>query len=120
MKKTINFIFVTLFFLLHSPFAHSIIKNSVIISTTGKTSREIFEIRKRNKQSHEKDFLTVGSMGHCSSIALGIAITNPQKKIICIDGDGSLIMHMGALATIGEQSPENFIHILIIRNKLTF
>ena len=85
----------------------------VIVSTTGKTSREIFEIRNRNVDSHEKDFLTVGSMGHCSSIALGVAISNPKKKIICIDGDGSLIMHMGSLSTIGKINPQNFFHILI-------
>jgi phosphonopyruvate decarboxylase len=87
--------------------------NSVVISTTGKTSREIFELRVRDKVSHHQDFLTVGSMGHCSSIALGIAISNPKKKIICIDGDGSLIMHMGSLSTIGNVNPKNFIHILI-------
>ena len=87
--------------------------NSVVISTTGKTSREIFELRMRDKVSHQQDFLTVGSMGHCSSIALGIAISNPKKKIICIDGDGSLIMHMGSLSTIGNINPKNFIHILI-------
>ncbi len=87
--------------------------DSIIVSTTGKTSREIFEIRELNGESHHRDFLTVGSMGHTSSIALGIAISNPDRQIVCIDGDGSLIMHMGSLATIGEQSPENFIHLLI-------
>ena len=88
-------------------------KDAVIVSTTGKTSREIFEIRERNGELHNKDFLTVGSMGHCSSIALGIAISNPDRQVICIDGDGSLIMHMGILATIGEHSPPNLLHILI-------
>ncbi len=87
--------------------------DSIIVSTTGKTSREIFEIRELNGETHHRDFLTVGSMGHSSSIALGIAISNPDRQIVCIDGDGSLIMHMGSLATIGEQSPENFIHLLI-------
>jgi len=87
--------------------------DSIIVSTTGKTSREIYEIRELNGESHHRDFLTVGSMGHSSSIALGIAISNPDRQIVCIDGDGSLIMHMGSLATIGEQSPENFIHLLI-------
>jgi len=87
--------------------------SSIIISTTGKTSREIFEIREKNNLPHNRDFLTVGSMGHCSSIALGIAISKPNKKVICIDGDGSLIMHMGSLSTIGKVSPQNFYHILI-------
>ena len=62
---------------------------------------------------HYKDFLTVGSMGHCSSIALGIALSNNKRKIICIDGDGSMIMHMGSLSMIGDISPSNFFHILI-------
>jgi phosphonopyruvate decarboxylase len=86
---------------------------SIIISTTGKTSREIFEIRTKRDQSHRQDFLTVGSMGHCSSIALGIAISKPERKVICIDGDGALIMHMGALSTVGMLNANNFYHILI-------
>ncbi|NQV38715.1 MAG: phosphonopyruvate decarboxylase [Candidatus Marinimicrobia bacterium] len=88
-------------------------ENAIIVSTTGKTSREIFEIREKNGQTHNKDFLTVGSMGHCSSIAMGIALSNPKRKVICIDGDGALIMHMGSLATAGKLSPKNFIHILL-------
>jgi phosphonopyruvate decarboxylase len=88
-------------------------KDSTIVSTTGKTSREIFEIREKNNQPHFRDFLTVGSMGHCSSIALGIAIADPNRKVFCIDGDGSLIMHMGSLSTIGKLKPLNFYHILI-------
>ena len=87
----------------------SIHKNSIIISTTGKTSREVFEIRERNKQSHNQDFLTVGSMGHCSSIALGIAIAKPNRKIVCIDGDGSLLMHFGSLTSAISIKPKNFI-----------
>ena len=84
-----------------------------IISTTGKASRELFEIRERNNQSHEYDFLTVGSMGHSSSIALGVAINKPDKKIWCIDGDGALLMHMGSMAVIGSLKPKNLVHILI-------
>ena len=87
--------------------------NSIIISTTGKTSREIFEIREKCDEGHDRDFLTVGSMGHCSSIALGIAISNPDRKVVCIDGDGSLIMHMGSLSTVGKLKPKNFYHILM-------
>ena len=85
----------------------------VIVSTTGKASRELFEIRERNKQNHKYDFLTVGSMGHSSSIALGIALNKPNKKVWCIDGDGALLMHMGAMAVIGANNPNNFIHIVI-------
>ena len=85
----------------------------IIISTTGKASRELFEIRERNQQSHKYDFLTVGSMGHSSSIALGVALNKPDKKIWCIDGDGAALMHMGAMAVIGTNNPPNFIHIVI-------
>ena len=84
-----------------------------IISTTGKASRELFEIRERNKESHKYDFLTVGSMGHSSSIALGVALNKPKSKVWCIDGDGALLMHMGSLAVIGSLKPKNLVHILI-------
>ena len=84
-----------------------------IISTTGKASRELFEIREANGQGHQYDFLTVGSMGHCSSIALGVAIQKPEKKIWCIDGDGAALMHMGAMAVIGQTAPKNMVHIVI-------
>ncbi len=84
-----------------------------IICTTGKASRELFEIRDEKEQSHKYDFLTVGSMGHCSSVALGVAINKPKTKIWCIDGDGAMLMHMGAIAVIGSISPGNLIHIVI-------
>jgi len=85
----------------------------VIVSTTGKASRELFEIREEKSQSHANDFLTVGSMGHSSSIALGIALQKPEKKIWIIDGDGALLMHMGSMALIGATSPNNIVHIVI-------
>ena len=84
-----------------------------IISTTGKASRELFEIREANDQSHKYDFLTVGSMGHSSSIALGIAVNKPEQKIWCVDGDGAVLMHMGAMAVMGSVKPHNLVHILI-------
>lgn len=84
-----------------------------IVSTTGKASRELFETRVANGQSHKYDFLTVGSMGHSSSIALGVAFNKPNNKIWCIDGDGAALMHMGALAIIGANKPKNLIHIVI-------
>lgn len=84
-----------------------------IVSTTGKASRELFEIRERNNQSHKYDFLTVGSMGHTSSIALGVAINKPDEKIWCIDGDGSALMHLGAMAVVGNVNPSNLVHIVI-------
>ncbi len=84
-----------------------------IVSTTGKASRELFEIRANNEQSHKYDFLTVGSMGHSSSIALGIAFNKPNQKIWCIDGDGAVLMHMGAMALIGSNKPNNLVHVVI-------
>lgn len=84
-----------------------------IVSTTGKASRELFEIREANGQSHEYDFLTVGSMGHSSSIALGVALNKPERKIWCIDGDGAVLMHMGAMPVIGANAPKNLVHIVI-------
>jgi phosphonopyruvate decarboxylase len=87
-------------------------KENIIVSTTGKISRELFEHRGELKEGHSKDFLTIGSMGHASSIALGIAMQKPARKIYCLDGDGAVIMHMGSLATIGSLSPKNFKHII--------
>ena len=84
-----------------------------IISTTGKASRELFEIRTANGQSHQYDFLTVGSMGHSSSIALGVAINKPEQRIWCIDGDGAVLMHMGSIAVVGANKPKNLIHVVI-------
>ena len=84
-----------------------------IVSTTGKASRELFEIREANGEGHGHDFLTVGSMGHSSSIALGIALQKPEKKVWIIDGDGAALMHLGAMAVIGAHSPDNLVHIVI-------
>lgn len=88
-------------------------EDDFIISTTGKISRELFELRKSHGESHSKDFLTVGSMGHCSSIALGAALQRPKKKFWCLDGDGAVLMHMGAMATIGVAKPKNLIHVVL-------
>ena len=84
-----------------------------IVSTTGKASRELFEIREANGQSHCYDFLTVGSMGHSSSIALGIALQQPQRKVWIIDGDGAVLMHMGSMAVLASQNPGNIVHVVI-------
>ena len=84
-----------------------------IVSTTGKASRELFETRVANGQSHKYDFLTVGSMGHSSSIALGVAINRPGQRIWCVDGDGAVLMHMGSMAVLGSNPPKNLIHVVI-------
>jgi phosphonopyruvate decarboxylase len=85
----------------------------VLVSTTGMSSREVFDYRERHGEPHDRDFLTVGSMGHASQIALGIAQRRPDEQVICLDGDGALIMHMGSLAIIGSQAPSNLGHIVI-------
>jgi len=87
--------------------------SDIIVSTTGMTSRELYEIRAQTGEKFGKDFLTIGGMGHCSQIALGIAISKPNRNILCIDGDGSMIMHMGGLSIIGNQNCSNFKHIVI-------
>jgi len=89
--------------------------NFRIVATTGMISRELYEIRNFRKENHSKDFLTVGSMGYASQIGLGIAISKLKKniKVVCLDGDGSFLMHMGGVATIGSVKPKNFIHIVL-------
>jgi phosphonopyruvate decarboxylase len=87
-------------------------EEDLIISTTGKTSREIFELRIKHGQK-QRDFLTVGGMGHTASIALGVAIGQPHKRVVCLDGDGSLLMHMGCMPVIAEYKPKQFIHVLL-------
>ena len=84
-----------------------------IVSTTGKASRELFETRVAIGQSHKYDFLTVGSMGHSSSIALGVALNKPDTRIWCVDGDGAVLMHMGSMAVLGANKPKNLIHVVI-------
>jgi phosphonopyruvate decarboxylase len=86
--------------------------DDVVLSTTGKTSREVFELRVERDEA-QRDFLTVGGMGHTASIALGVALGNPARRVLCLDGDGSLLMHMGALAIIGDLKPTNFVHVLL-------
>jgi phosphonopyruvate decarboxylase len=87
-------------------------ENDCIISTTGMISRELFEYRTSMGQGHERDFLTVGSMGHASQIALGIAMAQPGRRIWCFDGDGAAIMHMGSMAIIASKEPKNYVHIV--------
>jgi phosphonopyruvate decarboxylase len=91
---------------------NSLTPQDLVISTTGKLSRELFEYREQKKEGHDKDFLTVGSMGHSSSIALGVALSAPDRLVYCLDGDGAMLMHMGAMATIGASGIENFRHIV--------
>lgn len=87
-------------------------KRAIVVSTTGKISRELFEYREVSEHSHRRDFLTVGSMGHASQIALGIALNKPDRNVYCFDGDGAVIMHMGSMGIVGEMAPKNFFHIV--------
>lgn len=87
--------------------------NAVFISTTGMASRELYELREKHRQKHDRDFLTVGSMGYASQIALGIALCKSDRTVICIDGDGAVLMHLGGLSTIGTQKPKNMVHIVL-------
>ena len=86
--------------------------NAAVVSTTGMISRELFEIRERRGEGHQCDFLTVGSMGHASQIALGIALEKPNRKVWCFDGDGASIMHMGNMAIVAQKAFDNYVHVV--------
>lgn len=88
-------------------------RDAAIVSTTGKISRELYEQSHALYGNHDNLFMTVGGMGHASMIAFGIAKRKPERKVVCIDGDGAALMHMGALPFIATQAPENFYHIVI-------
>jgi phosphonopyruvate decarboxylase len=83
-----------------------------VISATGMISRELYALRVKRGETHANDFYNVGAMGHTSSVALGIALNSPDKTVICLDGDGAALMHMGALAAIGAAKVKNFIHVV--------
>ena len=84
----------------------------VIVSSTGMISRELFEYREAVGEGHSRDFLTVGSMGHASQIALGVALEQPERRVWCFDGDGAVIMHMGSMATVATKAKSNFVHVV--------
>jgi phosphonopyruvate decarboxylase len=88
-------------------------EDDVLVSTTGMVSREVFECRTAKRSGHQRDFLTVGGMGHASQIALGIALHKHERRVFCLDGDGSLLMHMGALSINGCSKAANFAHIIL-------
>jgi phosphonopyruvate decarboxylase len=92
--------------------AKSIENTACIVSTTGMISRELFEARTAWGQGHERDFLTVGSMGHASQIALGIALQKTNRRVYCFDGDGASIMHMGNMAITASLACKNYVHVV--------
>lgn len=92
--------------------AASVNDKACIVGTTGMISRELFEARTAWRQGHERDFLTVGAMGHASQIALGIALQKPDRKVYCFDGDGASIMHMGNMAISASMKCKNYVHVV--------
>ena len=88
-------------------------KGAYVIATTGMPSRELFEIRERRGEPHASDFLTVGGMGHASQIALGVALAQQGRQVVCVDGDGAVLMHLGGLSTIAQTKPENYHHVVL-------
>lgn len=93
--------------------ARQIPESSAIVSTTGMISRELYEYRVRNTLDRSSDFLTVGSMGHASQIALGLCLGQPGRHVVCLDGDGAAIMHLGGLTSIGQKQPQGLTHVVI-------
>ena len=88
-------------------------ENDVFVCTTGKTSREVYELREALGQGHDRDFLTVGSMGHASMIALGIAKERPHQTVWCLEGDGAAVMHLGSLTVEAQCGCKNLIHVVL-------
>ena len=87
-------------------------EDAFLVATTGKTGRELYELREKNGQA-QRDFLTVGGMGHASSIALGAALRMPKRWTVCLDGDGAVLMHLGAMVTLGAAQPERYLHVVL-------
>jgi phosphonopyruvate decarboxylase len=87
--------------------------DAVVVSTTGMTSRELYELRERAGLSHGRDYLAVGAMGHASQIAMGIALGRPASRVVCLDGDGAALMHMGSLAVIATAGAANLTHVVL-------
>lgn len=87
--------------------------DSVYIATTGRATRELYFLRERRKESHQHDFLNVGAMGHASSVALGIALANSNRKVVCLDGDSAALMHMGSFTMVGKIKAANLLHIVL-------
>jgi phosphonopyruvate decarboxylase len=94
-------------------FAAHMPEGAVVVSTTGKPSRELFEVREARDEAHASDLLIVGGMGHASQIALGVALEKRERPVYCIDGDGAVLMHMGSLAIIAATEAKNFKHLVL-------
>ena len=90
-------------------------KDTKVISSTGYNSRELIYLRDKYKIKDSRDFYMVGGMGHTVSVALGYSLSS-KKKTLCIDGDGSLLMHLGSIKTAGSFADKNFKYILLNNN----
>ncbi len=88
-------------------------RNTIFVATTGRATRELYELRDMMGAGHELDFLNVGAMGHASQIAAGIALAQRNRLVVCLDGDGAAIMHLGGLTTVGKLAPTNFLHVVL-------
>ena len=88
-------------------------KDTIYVAATGRATRELYYLRKHRNESNENDFLNIGAMGHTSSIALGIAIAQKDRYVVCLDGDASAIMHLGAFAIQGNQDVSNLLHVVM-------
>ncbi|MDR1535497.1 MAG: phosphonopyruvate decarboxylase [Planctomycetota bacterium] len=86
---------------------------AAFVASTGMGPRELYEIREALGQGHERDFLNAGAMGHASMIAAGAALARPDRPLVCLDGDGALLMHLGASAVIPSLPLPNFVHVLL-------
>ena len=88
-------------------------ENTIYSATTGRATRELFFLRERRNETKNHDFLNVGSMGHASSVALGIALEKPDRKVVVFDGDSAAIMHLGALTMMSKLNVPNYIHVIL-------
>ena len=88
-------------------------EDTIYAATTGRATRELFFLRERRGEGKEHDFLNVGSMGHASSVALGIALAKPERPVVTLDGDSACMMHMGAMTMVSKVSAPNYLHIVL-------
>lgn len=88
-------------------------KDTLYVASTGRATRELFCQREIRGEDHSHDFLNIGSMGHGSSVAMGLALGNPKRRVVCLDGDAAAIMHMGAMTTVSKLELPNFTHVVL-------
>ena len=87
--------------------------DTIYSATTGRATRELFFLREKRGETKAHDFLNVGSMGHASSVALGIALEKTERKVVALDGDSACMMHMGAMTMVSKLDAPNFMHVVL-------